>query len=211
MYSTDPRGRPRRATRQPTRRRWSDRLDGDGLRFPRGSETGSCSRSDSDQAGHSSNRRSPEIRRNGSAVVSRDRQRSATGSARAGRDRAAAGPGHAEADRLARTVWEREMRRLRAGNRLLLAVLVALAARVAISGLTFASGLSLAVAGVLLLASLLLTRHGRRLAPARAAPSGDATKFPPAAAAAGRGAGSRRARRGDRRSQASCPAGGPES
>jgi hypothetical protein len=58
------------------------------------------------------------------------------------------------------------MRRLRTGNRLLIAVLLALGVRVMIAGLTVATGLSLAVAGGLLLMSLLLTRHGRRLEPA---------------------------------------------
>lgn len=72
----------------------------------------------------------------------------------------------ASAGRPDRAVWEREMRRLRTGNRLLLAVLLALAVRVMIAGLTFATGLSFAIVGGLLLMSLLLTRHGRRVEPA---------------------------------------------
>jgi len=57
------------------------------------------------------------------------------------------------------------MRRLRVGNRLLAAVLLALGARLVVSGLTFASGLSCAVVGALLLMSLLLTRYGQRFEP----------------------------------------------
>jgi hypothetical protein len=48
-------------------------------------------------------------------------------------------------------------------------VLLALAARVIVSGLNFATGLSLAIAAALLVASLLLTRQGRRLEPSRPA------------------------------------------
>lgn len=57
------------------------------------------------------------------------------------------------------------MRRLRSGSRLLLVVLVAIGIRVTVAGLTFVTGLTLAIIGVLFLASLLLTRQGRRLEP----------------------------------------------
>jgi hypothetical protein len=62
------------------------------------------------------------------------------------------------------------MRRLRRGNRLLTAVLLALGARVVIAGLTFASGLSAGVVGALLLTSLLLPQYGHRLEPAAGQP-----------------------------------------
>jgi hypothetical protein len=66
-----------------------------------------------------------------------------------------------------RAIWEREMRRLSIGRRVLVVVLLALAARVIVSGLNFASGLSLAIAAALFVASLLLTRQARRLEPSR--------------------------------------------
>lgn len=66
-----------------------------------------------------------------------------------------------------RATWEREMRRLSIGRRVLLVVLLAVAARVIASGLNFASGLSLAIVVALFAASLLLTRQGRRLEPSR--------------------------------------------
>ncbi|MGB9185038.1 MAG: hypothetical protein WCB67_13335 [Solirubrobacteraceae bacterium] len=69
-----------------------------------------------------------------------------------------------------RATWEREMRRLSIGRRVLFAVLLALAARVIVSGLNFASGVSLAVVAALFVASLVLTRQGRRLEPSQ--PSG---------------------------------------
>src|SRR5450759_1035168 len=67
-----------------------------------------------------------------------------------------------------RAIWEREMRRLSIGRRVLFAVLLALGARVIVSGLNFASGLSLAVVAALFVASLVLTRQGRRLQPSQA-------------------------------------------
>ncbi len=62
-----------------------------------------------------------------------------------------------------RAIWEREMRRLNIGRRVLLAVLLAVGARVILSGLNVASGLSLTIVAALLLASLRLSRQGRRL------------------------------------------------
>jgi Flp pilus assembly protein protease CpaA len=66
---------------------------------------------------------------------------------------------------LDRATWEREMRRLIVSNRLLSAVLVAVTVRMVVSGLTFASGFTVAIVAILLVASLLLTRHGHRLEP----------------------------------------------
>jgi hypothetical protein len=71
---------------------------------------------------------------------------------------------------LSRVAWEREMRRLRTGIRLLLAVAVAIGVRVIVAGLTFAAGLGFAVVGLALAGSLVLLREGRRLEPP---PSGD--------------------------------------
>ncbi|HEX3519452.1 MAG TPA: hypothetical protein VHT29_10510 [Solirubrobacteraceae bacterium] len=64
-----------------------------------------------------------------------------------------------------RAAWERVMRRLRVCTAFLGAVLLALAARVVVSGVTFAAALSGVIVLALLVASLLLTRHGRRLEP----------------------------------------------
>jgi hypothetical protein len=63
-------------------------------------------------------------------------------------------------------IWGREMRGLRFGTR----VLLALAARVLASGVNFAIGLSGTIVAVLLLASILLTLQGRQLEP-RIAPT----------------------------------------
>jgi hypothetical protein len=57
------------------------------------------------------------------------------------------------------------MRRLRVCTAFLGAVLLALAARVVVSGLTFAAALSGLIVLALLVASVLLTHHGRRLEP----------------------------------------------
>ncbi len=57
------------------------------------------------------------------------------------------------------------MNRLRVCNRLLVVVLMALSARALVSGLTITVGLSAAIIMVLLLASVLLTVHGRGLDP----------------------------------------------
>jgi hypothetical protein len=62
-----------------------------------------------------------------------------------------------------RATWEREMRRLSIGRRVLLVVLVALGARVAVSGLNAAGVLSLAIVAALLVVSLVLSRQGHRL------------------------------------------------
>jgi hypothetical protein len=66
---------------------------------------------------------------------------------------------------LERVVWEREMRRLGVGIRVLLVVLLALAVRVVVSGLNVAATLSLVIVCGLLVAASLLTRQGRRLEP----------------------------------------------
>ncbi len=62
-------------------------------------------------------------------------------------------------------VWEREMRRLGLSTRLLAVVLLAVLARIAIGGLTAVNGVAAGVSGSLTLASLLLTRYGRRREP----------------------------------------------
>jgi hypothetical protein len=62
-------------------------------------------------------------------------------------------------------VWEREMRRLGVGTRLFVIILAAIVARILISGLTVSSGIVAAVSALLTLASLLLTRYGRRREP----------------------------------------------
>jgi hypothetical protein len=62
-------------------------------------------------------------------------------------------------------VWEREMRRLGVSTRVLAAVLLALIARILVSGLTLAGGVAAMVCAALTLASLLLTRYGRRHEP----------------------------------------------
>jgi uncharacterized membrane protein len=59
------------------------------------------------------------------------------------------------------------MKRLRVSAGVLAAVLVALATRVIIVGLTFVAALSGGIVLVLLLASVLLMRHGRGLDPRR--------------------------------------------
>lgn len=64
-----------------------------------------------------------------------------------------------------RAVWERAMRQLNVCSRLLAAVLLALGARLVISGPTPLTLLSAAIVALLLLASLLLIRHGRRHQP----------------------------------------------
>jgi hypothetical protein len=66
---------------------------------------------------------------------------------------------------LERAIWDREMRRLRMATRLLSAVLLALVARMIISGPRFATELSAAIITLILLATLCLTRRGRRLRP----------------------------------------------
>jgi hypothetical protein len=62
-------------------------------------------------------------------------------------------------------VWEREMRRLGVSTRLFAVILAAVVARILISGLTVTSGIVAAVTALLTLASLLLTRYGRRHEP----------------------------------------------
>ena len=57
------------------------------------------------------------------------------------------------------------MRRLRRGTGVLAAVLLALVARVIVSGPRFATELGGIIVAVLLLASVLLLRHGHRLEP----------------------------------------------
>jgi hypothetical protein len=67
--------------------------------------------------------------------------------------------------KLERAVWEREMRRLRVSVRLLTAILLALATRSIAAGITPTLGLTGAIVAVLLISSLVLTNHGRRLEP----------------------------------------------
>lgn len=64
-----------------------------------------------------------------------------------------------------RLVWERVMRRLHVTARLLAAVLLALAARMILGGPSLVIDLMTAVTAAILLASLLLIRHGRGLEP----------------------------------------------
>jgi hypothetical protein len=64
-----------------------------------------------------------------------------------------------------RAVWERAMRQLSACTRLLATGLVALGARLVIAGPTPVTVLSTAILALLFLASLLLTRRGRRYQP----------------------------------------------
>jgi hypothetical protein len=64
---------------------------------------------------------------------------------------------------LTRVAWEREMRRLRAGVKVLIAVLVALLARVMVSGVSAALELTGAIIAALLITSLLLIHEGRRI------------------------------------------------
>lgn len=64
-----------------------------------------------------------------------------------------------------RAVWERTMRQLSVGTRLLATGLVALGARLVIAGPTPVTVLSAAILALLFLAALLLTRHGRRYEP----------------------------------------------
>jgi hypothetical protein len=68
---------------------------------------------------------------------------------------------------LGRADWEQAMNRLRICSRLLTMVLLALVVRALVSGVTPAVGWSAAIIALLLLASLLLTAHGRRLDPDR--------------------------------------------
>lgn len=77
--------------------------------------------------------------------------------------------GEQASGRLERAVWERSMSRLRLCNRILTVVLLALAARALLSGFTPAVELTAMMIAVLLLASVLLTVHGRGLDPDRAA------------------------------------------
>jgi hypothetical protein len=70
-----------------------------------------------------------------------------------------------------RGVWERAMRQLRVCSRLLAAVLVAVGARIVITGATPLTAVTATIIAVLLAASLLLSRQGRRHQPA----SGSAT------------------------------------
>ncbi len=65
-----------------------------------------------------------------------------------------------------RASWERAMRQLTMCNRLLATGLVALCARLVISGPAPVPALSATLLALLLLASLLLTRYGRRHQPA---------------------------------------------
>ena len=87
-----------------------------------------------------------------------------------GAARAAQAPGGSE-----RADWQRIMRRLRVSSRVLAAVLAALAARAVLVGPTVAVGVSAAVVAVLLLASLMLSAEGRRLAPSPPADGARAT------------------------------------
>jgi 4-amino-4-deoxy-L-arabinose transferase-like glycosyltransferase len=66
---------------------------------------------------------------------------------------------------LRHAIWEREMKRLGVVTRLLAAVLLALVARILIFGSTVTTGLTATVIAALTLASLLLTRYGRRHEP----------------------------------------------
>jgi hypothetical protein len=109
----------------------------------------------------SSTRRSRRRRSSASVHAQRQRGSGPTRSDTSGRPASVAGASTG----LDRAVWEREMRRLRSGSRLLLMVLIALGVRVIVAGLTVVIGLTLAIIGVLFLASLLLTRQGRRLEP----------------------------------------------
>ncbi len=68
---------------------------------------------------------------------------------------------------LEHAIWERSISRLRLCSRLLAVALLALGARALVSGLTLAVGLTAAAIVVLLLASVLLAAHGRRLEPGR--------------------------------------------
>jgi hypothetical protein len=76
-------------------------------------------------------------------------------------------PGSAHPSRIdsQHAIWEREMRRLAAGIRLLVVVLVALLARTVISGPTFANGLAALISAALIVMSWLLARFGRRHEP----------------------------------------------
>ncbi len=66
---------------------------------------------------------------------------------------------------LPRAVWEREMRRLQVGVRVLAAVLLALATRIIVDGLEPVSAATSGVIAVLLVATIGLRREGRRLEP----------------------------------------------
>ena len=81
----------------------------------------------------------------------------------------AASSGALSRTELERVVWEREMRRLRVGSRVLVVVLVALIARGIVSGVNPVLAFTAAVIVGLLIACLRLAHQGRELEPSACA------------------------------------------
>jgi hypothetical protein len=74
-------------------------------------------------------------------------------------------PGGTSVVELEPATWERIMRRLRVLSGLLGAALLALGVRLIVFGPATVTAATTAIIAVLLVAALLLTRHGRRLEP----------------------------------------------
>jgi len=140
-----------------------------------------------DQTGRQPNHRVSDTHRKGDAMPRMNRARTDLGGiprggreAReadrmAGRDRRAARASAGTArsapirtgkmDTSGRLVWERSMRRLRVSTRLLGAILLALLARMILIGATLMTAMTSAIIAVLVIASVLPTRMGKRLEP----------------------------------------------